>query len=80
MVLERKKLDITDRVVGKLSQSQMDLFVEEQAIGRMLLSDQGNRFELKAGYEQADNRIYQFADVTSEPDQKYVDCEENGWC
>jgi hypothetical protein len=80
MVLERKKLDITDRVVGKLNKDQMDLFVEEQPIGRMLLANQGNQFELNPGYEHVENRIYHYTEVTSQPDQKYVDCDENGWC
>lgn len=81
MMLERKKLDITDRVVGKLNENQMDLFVEEQPIGKMLFTNQGNQFELKSGYEQENNKIFQYADVTTGADQKYTDCdEENGWC
>ncbi len=80
-MLERKKLDITDRVVGKLGQSQMDLYVEEQPIGRMLFTNQGNQYELKPGYEHEENKIFQYADVTRGPDQKYTDCDdENGWC
>ncbi|MFD1737704.1 YusG family protein [Bacillus salitolerans] len=80
MVLERRKLDITDRVVGKLNQNQMDLFVEEQPIGKMLFTNQGNQYDLKSGYEQENNRIYHYTEVTTNPDQKYVDCDENGWC
>jgi hypothetical protein len=80
-MLERKKLDITDRVVGKLNQNQMDLYVENQPIGKMLFTNQGNHYELNFGYEHEENKIFQYADVTSNPDQKYTDCDdENGWC
>ncbi|MCA1031592.1 YusG family protein [Bacillus timonensis] len=81
MVLENKRLDITDRVVGKLCESGMDLYVEEEPIGKFITSEEGNRFELKNGYEQDQYRIFKYADVTVGPDAKYVDCDyENGWC
>ncbi len=81
MMLEKKRLDITDRVVAKLGNNQMDLFVENESIGYMTMTGQGNQFELKNGYEADQNKIYQYVDVTTGPDQKYVDCDdENGWC
>ncbi|KAA0545425.1 DUF2553 family protein [Bacillus sp. BGMRC 2118] len=80
-MLEQQKLDITDRVVGKLNNNQMDLYVEEQPIGRMLFTNQGNQYELNSGYEHENNKIFHYADVTTGADQKYTDCdEENGWC
>lgn len=80
-MLERKKLDITDRVVGKLNEEAIDLYVEEQPIGKVLFTRQGKQYELKAGYEHEGNSIYQYTDVTTGPDQKYTDCDdENGWC
>lgn len=81
MVLKHTRIDITDRVVGKLGNNEVNLFVENAPIGKIVLSDQGNQYELKQGYEREENKIYTFADVTNNPDQKYVDCDdENGWC
>ena len=81
MVLEKKRLDVTDRIVGKLSENQMNLYEEDNLIGRIVFTNQGNQYELKEGFEQDENKIYKYADVTTEPDQKYVDCDaENGWC
>ncbi|MFC4323547.1 YusG family protein [Litchfieldia salsa] len=81
MVLEKKRLDITDRVVGKLGPNNMDLYLENELIGKMSLSDEGNRYELNNGFEEEQNKIYQYVDITTGPDQKYVDCDdENGWC
>jgi hypothetical protein len=80
-MLEQKRLDITDRVVGKFNQDQLDLYVEEESIGRMLFTGQGNQYDLRPGYEQEENKIFHYADVTTKPDQKYTDCDvEDGWC
>lgn len=80
-MLEEKRLDITDRVVGKLNQGHMDLYVGEESIGRILFTEQGNKYDLKSGYEQEANKIFHYADVTTNPDQKYTDCDvEEGWC
>jgi hypothetical protein len=81
LVLENKRMDITDRIVGKLAENHVDLYDESTHVGRIVLSAQGNQYELKEGYEQGDNKIYKYVDVTTHPDQKYVDCDqENGWC
>ncbi|MBM7661469.1 hypothetical protein JOC85_002272 [Bacillus mesophilus] len=80
-MLEQKRLDITDRVVGKFGQDQVELYVGEESIGRMLFTGQGNQYDLKPGYEQEENKIFHYADITTNPDQKYTDCDqEDGWC
>jgi hypothetical protein len=78
MSFEKQRLDITDRVVGKFTDGQLNLYLEKEMIGQMVSE---NNYDLKAGYELNNNRFYQFADVITGPDQKYVDCDdENGWC
>ncbi|WP_044748596.1 YusG family protein [Bacillus alveayuensis] len=81
MVLEKKRLDITERVVGKLGNGEIQLFEENEQIGRLILNENKNRFELKNGYEEEQNKIYKYMTVTTSPDEKYVDCDsESGWC
>ncbi|MBM7618170.1 hypothetical protein JOC95_000012 [Bacillus tianshenii] len=81
MTLDKKRLDITDRVVGKMSDQGFNLYVENESIGSMTLTEQGNQYSLKNGYEQEGSRIFQQVQVPSEKDAKYVDCDyENGWC
>ncbi|PMC40575.1 DUF2553 domain-containing protein [Bacillus sp. UMB0899] len=78
MSIQKQRLDITDRVVGKFGDGQLNLYLEKEKIGQMVSE---NNYDLKAGYEFNDSRFYQIEDVVSEPDQKYVDCDdENGWC
>lgn len=81
MTLDNKKLDITDRVNGKLTDQGFELFVEHESIGQVMFTEHGNQFSLKNGYEQEGSKIFQQVQVPSEKDAKYVDCDyENGWC
>ncbi|OAS87665.1 MULTISPECIES: YusG family protein [Metabacillus] len=78
MSFEKQRLDITDRVVGKFTDGQLNLYLEKEMIGQMVSE---NNYDLKTGYEFNNSRFYQFADVITGSDQKYVDCDdENGWC
>jgi hypothetical protein len=78
MSFEKQRLDITDRVVGKFTDGQLNLYLEKEMIGQMVSE---NNYDLKTGYEFNNSRFYQFADVITGQDQKYVDCDdENGWC
>ncbi|KKI93380.1 hypothetical protein WQ54_03845 [Bacillus sp. SA1-12] len=78
MSFEKQRLDITDRVIGKFAEGQLNLYLEEEKIGQMVSE---NNFDLKAGYEFQKSRFYQLSDVVTGSDQKYVDCDdENGWC
>ncbi|WP_404429181.1 YusG family protein [Sutcliffiella horikoshii] len=81
MTLDNKRLDITDRVNGKLTNQGFELYVENESIGRVTFTEQGNQYALKNGYEQEGSKIFQQVQVPSEKDAKYVDCDyENGWC
>lgn len=81
MTLDNKRLDITDRVVGKLSDQGFNLYVENESIGQVIFTERGNQYSLKNGYEQEGSHIFQQVQVPSEKDAKYVDCDdENGWC
>jgi hypothetical protein len=78
MSFEKQRVDITDRVVGKFTDGQLNLYLEKEMIGQMVSE---NNYDLKTGYEFNNSRFYQFADVITGSDQKYVDCDdENGWC
>lgn len=78
MSFEKQRLDITDRVVGKFTDGQLNLYLESEKIGQMVSE---NQYNLKQGFEFQNSRFYQHADVLSKKDEKYVDCDdENGWC
>lgn len=81
MVLRNAKLDITDRVVGKWQNGAIELFADNEPIGRIRLPQDESWLELKQGYEQQQDKIYKQVTITTGADQKYVDCDsESGWC
>jgi len=79
MALQRTRIDMTDRVTGKLNGRFLDLYAEGELIGRLPLP--ATAVSLKQGYTEQDGKIYKEVTATVEPDQKYVDCDgEAGWC
>jgi hypothetical protein len=81
MTLEKQRLNITDRVVGKFSNGQINLFLENEQIGQMVSKGAESSFDLKTNYQYEDNSFYQYVDVPTKQDEKYVDCDDvNGWC
>jgi hypothetical protein len=76
-----KKVDITDKVVGKLNGERMTLYLNNRVIGNMHLEPERDpRFEFNDGYGiEGDRRIYQ---VQEQGQQKeyYVEGCDLGWC
>jgi hypothetical protein len=79
MVLKQQKLDVTDRVTGKIIDGEMQLFLENTPIGKIKLSD-NLQYELEHHFEADQQKIYQHVTVTDQPDAKYTDCDDGGWC
>ncbi|MCA1065005.1 YusG family protein [Rossellomorea sp. AcN35-11] len=78
MVLEPKKMDVTNRVTGKLKDGEVELFLDNQPIGRMALPLDGLKME--PNFEAKENKIYQSYTSTEGHDARYTDCDEGGWC
>jgi hypothetical protein len=79
MTLKQQRLDVTDRVVGKLKNGEIELFLENSSIGKIKLSEH-MQVELDHHFEAEQQKIYQNVTVTEQPDAKYTDCDDGGWC
>lgn len=80
MSLEKQKLDITDRVVGKIQNGELVLYLENERIGKMPLPNDCG-FQLEGHhYECTGDKIFQNVSVPGSSDPKYTDCDEGGWC
>ncbi|MDQ1144479.1 uncharacterized protein YpmS [Bacillus sp. SORGH_AS 510] len=79
MSLKQQKVDVTDRVVGKIKNGEIELFLESTSIGKIKLPE-NMQYELEHHYEADQQKIYQHVTVTDQPDAKYTDCDEGGWC
>ncbi|WP_201714210.1 YusG family protein [Rossellomorea arthrocnemi] len=78
MVLEPKKLDVTGRVTGKLKNGEVELFLDNQPIGKTALPLDG--LTMEPNFEAKENKIYQSYTSTEGHDARYTDCDEGGWC
>jgi hypothetical protein len=81
MTLNQQKLDITDRIVGKLVNGTIELYLENESIGKITLP-KDSQFEMSHHFEidQQQQRIFQHYTSTNQPDARYTDCDEGGWC
>ncbi|RLQ96559.1 YusG family protein [Falsibacillus albus] len=81
MALNPKKMDVTERVVGKLKHNQIELYLDGQSIGTMSLPE-GIELNLamEPNFEAIENKIYQHYTATEGDQARYTDCDEGGWC
>ncbi|WP_409290214.1 YusG family protein [Peribacillus sp. SCS-37] len=80
MVLKKKQIDITESVIGKIENGEMNLYSGNEHIGKLEDTEDGLTYRLNEGYETDNRSIYHLADVTENPDMKYTDCDQGGWC
>jgi hypothetical protein len=78
MSLEPKKLDVTERVTGKLKNGELELYLDNQPIGRMAVPLEG--ISMEPNFEAKENKIFQSYTATEGTDARYTDCDEGGWC
>lgn len=79
MTLKPEKLDITDRVTGKLENGEIQLYLEKEPIGKIKLPEDA-QLELGHHFVSEQNRIYQHVSVPDQSEPRYTDCDEGGWC
>lgn len=79
MTDQRNRLDVTERVYGKLDNGDMNLYLDKQQIGRMVSTPQGYLYEMADGFDFDQNKIYENVDPKAK-DKKYVDDCDLGWC
>lgn len=79
MTLNQQKIDITERVVGKLKNGEIELYLENERIGKMTIPTE-SEIQLEHHFEGDKDKIYQHVTTTSGPDARYTDCDEGGWC
>ncbi|RDI41431.1 YusG family protein [Falsibacillus pallidus] len=81
MTLNPKKAEVTDRVVGRLNESGIELFLDGKSIGRMKLPEGADiEFAMEPNYESSGSKIYQNYSAPDQKEARYTDCDEGGWC
>lgn len=77
----RKKIDVTDKVIGKFHGDRVTLYLNNRVIGTMNLdSPQSPEFVFHDGYGlEGNRRIYQVQEVGVNKEY-YVEGCDLGWC
>ncbi|MGO4888895.1 DUF2553 family protein [Anaerobacillus sp. MEB173] len=74
-----EKLDVTDRIQGKLCNGNIVLYYNEDEIGEINLSSGLAKYELSEEFQLENNKIYLNQDVEKINNQDTEDCDL-GWC
>ncbi|MFP5112760.1 YusG family protein [Bacillaceae bacterium C204] len=72
MTLKQQRVDVTDRVIGKMKNGEMELLLDRMPIGKMKLSDH-MQVELDHHFQVEQQKIYQHVTKTEIPDAKHAD-------
>ncbi|MBM4760762.1 DUF2553 family protein [Bacillus sp. B15-48] len=80
MSLERKRLEVTDRIVGKMANGEIHLFLDQEKVGSISLAE-GSQIQLEHHFETDEQqRIFQHVSTPGKDEPRYTDCDEGGWC
>ncbi|WNF36470.1 YusG family protein [Bacillaceae bacterium IKA-2] len=76
-----KKTDITAKVQAKFDEaSKMSLFLDEKKVGQIIMTNQGNSYEMAEGFEFENDKIFKKDDDRINYPEKYVENCDMGWC
>ncbi|MYL32445.1 DUF2553 family protein [Pontibacillus yanchengensis] len=74
-----ERIDITDKVCGKICDDGIELFFYSDKIGEVMYSDKNKEYVLFAGYIRENSRIYKI-EPKREPVTQFVEDCDLGWC
>jgi hypothetical protein len=75
----KEKIDITQKVHGKIDGENMSLYLDKDKIGQIVFTNQGNLYEMAEGFEFEKDKIFK-QDKKPKYTEKYVDDCDLGWC
>ncbi|WP_096202511.1 YusG family protein [Bacillus sp. FJAT-45350] len=75
-----KKVDVTSKVEGKLENGAMNLYIDEAKVGKIVMTNQGNQYEMAEDFEFEENKVYRYENDHPEKEKQYVEGCDMGWC
>lgn len=79
MTLKQSRIDVTDRVTGKLQNGVMELYLDETPIGKLKFPTGNLQYELDHHFEIAQQKIFQHVSIPDKAEPRYTDCDEGIW-
>ncbi|WP_345243166.1 DUF2553 family protein [Pontibacillus salipaludis] len=74
-----KKVEITERVVGKVNGDGFELFLNKDRIGEISFRNNKKEYLLQSGFVAEGHRIYKVEEA-GEPVTQFVHDCDLGWC
>ncbi|MGG3798819.1 YusG family protein [Metabacillus fastidiosus] len=79
-MLNEKKVDVTDQIIGKMKNGEIQLLLGDSPIGKIKFPENTQIELLDHHFETDQQRIFQNITVTEGKDARYTDCDQGGWC
>ncbi|MCP3740563.1 DUF2553 family protein [Rossellomorea sp. BNER] len=80
MTLESKKLNVTERIVGKIKNGELQFYLDQELVGRMPLNTSEQNVQMEPNFELNGNEFVQNYMSPNQNESRYTDCDEGGWC
>lgn len=74
-----EKLDVTERIHGKLKDGNMILYLDDEQVGEIQMASGTANYQLSQKFELNNNKIYLKQDEKKLEEQDTDDCDL-GWC
>ncbi|MBU8906620.1 YusG family protein [Desertibacillus haloalkaliphilus] len=75
-----QKVDITGKVEGKFEHGKMNLYVDKAKVGEIVMTNQGNMYEMSEGFEFDHNKVFRYEKPAGQKEKSYVEGCDMGWC
>ncbi|TWI60074.1 YusG family protein [Halalkalibacter nanhaiisediminis] len=74
------RVDVTSRVKGMYENGEMNLYMGEAKVGKVIETNQGLQHEMAEGFEFEEDKIFRYEHDQPSKVKSYVDSCEEGWC
>ncbi|WP_413378592.1 YusG family protein [Alkalihalobacillus sp. 1P02AB] len=74
------KVDVTNKIIGKYEEGQLNLYMGEIKIGMVTETDDGLKRKMREGFVFENDKIYHFENAHPEQIKAYVENCDGGWC
>ncbi|BAB07202.1 YusG family protein [Halalkalibacterium halodurans] len=78
--MDQMKVDVTNKVHGKLENGHLNLYIDRAKIGRIIETNAGLQYEMAEGFDFRDDKVFQYENPAPNQVKSYVEGCDQGWC
>ncbi|MRX73962.1 DUF2553 family protein [Bacillus lacus] len=76
---EYHKFDVTHKIFARIIEEEIELYISKDYVGRLVITEEGRKYDLVYDYVYEDGRIYKLYDRSC-PQKQYAEGCDMGWC